>query len=123
MATKSAIFSTTPFNGVPLFTGTNIQEWSYHVRNVINGNLNGKLNCTGTFTLNASTVSSVIQLSSGSLGNNTVVMYFPLSASAATEFGAGTIFMSSRDIANYTFTLTHTSTADTDKIFAFVLIG
>lgn len=123
MTTKTAIFTTIPFNGVPLFNGNNINEWSLKVRNAVNNNLNGKLNSTGTFTLNASTVSTSIKFANGMIGQNTVILYFPLTANAATVAYDGAMFMSTRDVVNSVLGLTHTSDANTDKTFAYVLIG
>jgi hypothetical protein len=123
MTTKTAVFTTIPFNGVPAFTGNNIDEWTLKAKNTINNNLNGKLNSTGTFTLAASTVSTEVKFANGMVGENTVLIYFPLTANAATVWGAGTMFMSSRDVPNSVLGLTHASDANTDKTFAYVLIG
>lgn len=123
MTTKTATFRDVGFPGVPNFIGTNIQEWANSAKVTINNNLLGKLNVTGSVTLNANTVSTAVKFSSGLVGQDTVMLFFPTTASAATEFGAGSIFISSRDVDNYIISLTHSSTADTDKIFSFVLIG
>jgi len=123
MTTKTAIFTTIPFNGVPAFNGNNIDEWTLKAKNAINNNLNGKLNSTGTFTLAASTVSTEVKFANGMVGQNTQILYFPLTANAATVWGAGTMFMSSRDTTNSVLGLTHASDANTDKTFAYVLIG
>lgn len=123
MTTKTAIFTTIPFNGVPVFNGNNINEWALKARNTINNNLNGKLNSTGTFTLAASTVSTEVKFAQGMVGQNTVFIYFPLTANAATVAYDGAMFMSSRSVANSILGLTHTSDANTDKTFAYVLIG
>src|SRR5882724_6499882 len=98
MTTKTAIFTTTPFNGMPNFTGNDINDWALKAKNAINNSLNGKLNSTGTFTLAASTISTEVKFASGMIGQDTVLIYFPLTANAATVWGAGTMFMSSRDV-------------------------
>jgi len=123
MTTKTAIFTTIPFNGVPVFNGANIDEWTLKAKNAINNNLNGKLNSTGTFTLAASTVSTEVKFANGMVGQNTVFIYFPLTANASAVAHDGAMFMSSRDVANSVLGLTHTSDANTDKTFAYVLIG
>ncbi len=123
MTTKTATFSEYGFPGVPQYTGTNIKEWANAIKITTSNNAAGKLNVVGTFTLNASTVSTSIKFSQGLVGQDTVLIFYPTTASAATEFGAGSIFISSRDVDNYIISLTHASTADTDKIFSFVLIG
>lgn len=123
MTTKTAIFTTTPYNGVPLFNGNNIGEWMTRAHNSINNNLNGKLNSNGTFTLAASTVSTEIKFANGMVGQNTKILYFPLTANAATVAYDGNMFISSRDVTNSVLGLTHTSDANTDKTFAYILIG
>lgn len=123
MTTKTAIFTTTPFDGVPVYRANQVYEWASKVKNVVNGNLNGKLNSTGTFTLNASTVSTSVKFTDGMIGQDTVLIYYPLTANAATVSADGNMFMSSRDVTNAVLGLTHTSDANTDKTFAYVLIG
>lgn len=123
MTTKTAIFTTIPFNGVPVFNGENIDEWTLKARNTINNNLNGKLNSTGTFTLAASTVSTEVKFANGMVGQNTVLIYFPLTLTASAVAYDGAMFMSSRDVVNSVLGLTHTADGNTDKTFAYVLIG
>lgn len=123
MTTKTAIFTSIPFNGVPVFNGANIDEWTLKAKNTINNNLNGKLNSTGTFTLAASTVSTEVKFAAGMIGQDTKLIYFPLTANAAAVWGVGTMFQSSRDVTNSVIGLTHASDANTDKTFAYVLIG
>lgn len=123
MTTKTAIFTTIPFPGVPRFNGNNINEWALKVKNTVNNNLTGKLNSVGTFTLAASTVSTEVKFANSMVGPNTVFIYFPLTANAATVAYDGAMFMSSRDVTNSVLGLTHTSDANTDKTFAYVLIG
>lgn len=123
MTTKTAVFTTTPFPGVPDFNGNNINEFNLKVRNTVNNALNGKLNSTGVFTLNASTVSTAVKFTTGMIGQDTVFLYFPLTANAAAIAYDGGMFMSTRDTTNYVLGLTHTSDANTDLTFAYVLIG
>lgn len=123
MTTKTAIFTTIPFNGVPVFNGENIDEWTLKARNTLNGTLNGKLNSTGTFTLAASTISTEVKFANGMIGQETKILYFPLTANAATVAYDGSMFLSSRDVTNSVLGLTHTADANTDKTFAYVLIG
>lgn len=121
MTTKNAIFTTILYNGVPDFNGNNIGEWTLKARNAINNSLIGKMNSVGTFTLAASTVSTEVKFVDGIIGPNTVLVYFPLTANAAAVFGS--IYRSTLDPLNSIIGLTHTSNANTDKSFAFVLIG
>jgi len=123
MTTKTAIFTTIPFPGVPPFNGKNIDDWTTKAKITINNSLNGKLNSTGKFTLAASTVSTEVKFANGMVGQNTVIIYFPLTANASVVANDGAMFMSSRDVTNSVLGLTHTSDANTDKTFAYVLIG
>ncbi len=123
MTTKTAIFTSIPFHGVPDFTGSSSDEWAVKVKNTVNGALNGKLNSTGTFTLAASTVSTEIKFAQGMIGQDTKILYFPLTLNASAVAYDGAMFLSSRDVAHSILGLTHTSDANTDKTFAYVLIG
>ncbi len=113
----------TAFQGPPPYLRTNLDNWARSIGDVVTGHHNGKTNNTGTLTLAANTVSSVVTLATGRLGLDTIVLLSPTTASAATEFGAGSIYVSSRDVSGATFTLTHANTADADKIFDYVLVG
>lgn len=111
------------FNGVPPYNGKDVTDWILSARLAINGMLNGKTNNTGTFTLAANVGSTTFTLAKGRMGIDTVIIFMPTTAHAATEFGAGTIYVSSRDVAANTFTVTHTNNAQTDRTFAYVLVG
>jgi len=123
MTTKTAISTTLPYEGVPLLKGNDLNNWAVKVRNTVNNNLNGKLNQTGTFTLNASTVSTSVKFSENVIGPNTVMIYFPRTSNASTVWADGGMFVSTVDSTNDIIGLTHTSDANTDKTFNYVLIG
>lgn len=111
------------FDGVPPYNGVDTNDWILRARTVINGVLNGKSNNTGNFTLVTSTVSTTVTLAKGRLGPDTVVLYMPTTLHAAAEIGNGTMFVSSRDVASNTFTLTNASNTQNDRSFAFILVG
>lgn len=113
----------TIYRGVPPWSANNIADWARAVTVTTNGNLNGKTNNTGYCTLGASTVSTTVVLAEGRLGNDTVLLFQPTTASAATEAGAGSMFVSTHDVAGAKFVLTHASTAQADKIFKYILVG
>lgn len=123
MTTKTAIFTTTPFDGIPRLVSNDIERWSVQVRNSVNNSLNGKINSIGTFTLNASTVSSSIKFARGNVGQNTVLVFVPITSNAASVAYDGSMFISSRDVPNDVIGITHTSDANTDKTFSYVLLG
>ena len=109
------------FDGVPPYNGVDINDWILRARLVINGILNGKTNNTGSFTLNAASATTTITLAKGRLGPDTVILLQPKTANAAAEFP--TMWESARDVANGTFTFTHTNNAQIDRTFGFVLVG
>lgn len=112
----------TTFRGVPPYLRSNIDEWALQGTKTINGVLQGKTNNTGTFTLTASTVSSSFTVAEGIIGQNSEIFFTPHTPNAATEFGAGSIYIT-KDVANTKFIVTHASTADADKIFGYIVVG
>lgn len=100
-----------------------LPDWGRIIATTVNSILIGKTNNTGSFTLTASVGTTTVTLAAGLLGENTVILLSPTTANAATEFGAGTIYVSSRSVTNKTFTLTHVNNAQTDRTFNYVLVG
>lgn len=111
------------FNGVPPYNGIDLDDWLKRARLVVNGSLNGKTNNTGSFTLATSTVSTTVVLALGRLGPDTVILPMPLTANAAAEIGAGTMWVSSRNVATGKFVLTHASNTQADRTFNFIMVG
>lgn len=97
--------------------------WLIQMAHVLNGSMNGRTNNTGFVTLSLSSDTTTVTLSPGRLGINTLVILVPLTASAATEFAAGSLYLSGRDVANNQFTLTHVNSAAGDRRFGFILVG
>lgn len=110
------------FPGVPPYNITNQWDWMVHARNTINGCLNGKTNNTGTVTLQTSTVTTTVQLATGRLGNDTVILFEPTNAAAAIESGAGTMWVSTRDVAASLFKITN-SLSLSARTFNYILVG
>jgi hypothetical protein len=108
---------------LPKYDKDNIDDFIRDSGNVIAGIMLGKTNNTGTCTLNAGATSTTITLPSGLLGPYTQVIFTPTTASAATEFGAGKLYVSTITPSTSQFVITHTNTADVDKIFRYVLVG
>ena len=79
----------------------------------------GKLNCAGTLTLAAGQTATVVADSRAGAGS--FIGLVPLTANAAAEIAAGTLYLSSRSSGS--FELTHASSAATDRHFAFVILG
>lgn len=98
-------------------------EWCRRIARVTNSLLQGKSNNTGTVTLTASAGTTVVSLAAGRLGNSTVIVFDPTTANAASEQAAGTMYVSSRDVTNAQFTITHANAVSTDRTFRYALIG
>ncbi len=99
------------------------RDFDRKIVRVVNGIMGGKINNTGETTLVASTATSTVTLSAGRLGEDTQVIFTPTTANAATELAGGSMFVSSRDVANNVFRITHANNAQTDRIFKFMLFG
>lgn len=110
------------FDGVPNHM-LDTNDWLRRVARVVNSLLLGKTNNVHSVTLTASQASTTVTLAAGLLGKDTVILFSPITANAAAEIGNGTMYLSSRDVLNNTFTVTHANNAQTDRTFSYVLIG
>lgn len=97
--------------------------WLRIIAAKINQILRGKTNNVGTVTLTASSTTTDVSVAIGVFGANTVMVFEPTTANAATAFGSGSFYVSVRDPRAGTYTITHPSTADTDKTFRVAYIG
>ena len=79
----------------------------------------GKLNCTGTVTLLAG--QSITTVTDHRATADSVVIFAPLSASAAAEQGAGGMYVSSRTTGS--FAIAHANNAQVDRTFGYAVIG
>ena len=110
------------FPVAPLYL-PNERLWITQLAYVINGILKGKTNNIGRCVLSINSDTTTISLPEGLIGKDTMVILIPLTAAAATEFGAGTLYVSDRDPVNKQFTITHVNAATTGRQFGYVLIG
>lgn len=115
--------ATPTFPGVPAYNGVNINDWTIHCRNSVNGLLGGKSNNTGVVTLSTGTSSTTVVLAKGRLGPNTVILFEPRTANAAIEISTATMWVSTKDSLNNKFILTNAVNNKNDRTFNFVLIG
>jgi len=92
---------------------------------VIKNIMAGRTNNVNAVTLTANSATTTVQVPLGDLGQNTLIFFMPQTANAATEFGAGTMYVSARDLTLNppTFTITHVNNAQTDRIFGYVFVG
>lgn len=86
---------------------------------VVNNILDGKLNSTGSVTLTASAASTAV--TDERAGYDSVILFMPTTANAASEQAAGGMYVSSR--GKQTFTITHANNAQSDRTFEYIIIG
>jgi hypothetical protein len=89
------------------------------VSDVVNRLLQGKFNNTFQFTLNENTTSTQIQYPL--IGTGSSAFFMPLTANAAAEIAAGTMYVSSR--AKGALVISHANAATTDRTFNIMIVG
>lgn len=87
------------------------------VASAVNLLIDGKNNAKGTFTLTASTTTTVVN--DARAGEDSVICWTPTTFNAADHMNE--LYVSAR--ANGSFTLTHTSKIHTDMTFVYTIIG
>lgn len=85
----------------------------------VNSALMGKINALLTVTLTAN--SATTDLSGPGLTGGSFLGFMPMTAHAAADIGAGTLYVSSQ--GKQTATLTHANNAFTDRTFRVIIIG
>lgn len=97
-----------------------LQDEREHRRQIARAAINalkGKLNCTGSVTLTAS--STTTTLSDANIGAASVILFMPRTANAAGALSG--LYVSARTRGSAT--LTHASSANVDQTFAYICIG
>lgn len=79
----------------------------------------GKLANTRTVTLSTATVATVV--SDARAGAFSCIDFMPMTANAAAEIGAGTLYVATQ--GKGTFTITHANNAQADRTFRYSLLG
>jgi len=117
--------STTGYDLVPDDLSSNIPEWCRRIAQTLNGAMRGRTNNTGQVTLTANAATTAVNLSRGRLSENSVILFDPLTANAATELYGATMYVLSanRNVSGEVFTITHANNAQTDRIFKYAIIG
>lgn len=89
----------------------------------INAILDGRIQATGSVTLTASAASTAV--TDRRVGRDSVILFMPLTANAATELYGGTMYVTAANITPLTnqFTITHANNAQTDRDFRYVILG
>lgn len=80
----------------------------------------GRNNCFGEVTLAVSPATTTA-VTAPNCSAQSVPLLTPMTANAAAELGAGTMYISS--VGQGTFTITHASSANADRTFRFVTLG
>lgn len=110
----------------------NANEWLTLTEPVVNGLMQGKMNNYGTVTLTAGAASTTVTETRGKISNNSVILFMPLTANAAAEIGAGTMYITTANLSplgadgtgnNPTFTITHANNAQVDRDYRYIIIA
>lgn len=81
----------------------------------------GRSNATGTVTLATGAATTVVTTRTGTCAPSSVPILIPTTANAATEFGAGTWYISAVGVD--TFTITHVNSGTTLRTFIYAILG
>ena len=89
----------------------------------INSILDGRIQSTGLVTLTANAASTTV--TDYRVGRDSVIVFMPLTANAATELYGATMYVTAANITPLTnqFQITHANNAQTERTFRYVLIG
>lgn len=79
----------------------------------------GRSNTYGTFTMTENSDTTVV--TQPNVGPDSVITLTPRTSAAATEFGAGTWYISA--VAEGTFTVTHVNSATANRTFDYAFHG
>lgn len=113
----------TQFLALPEAYSPDLREFDRNIVRVVNGIMNGKINNTGDVTLGTSTATSTVSLAVGRMGEESIILFMPTTANAATEFASGGMFVSSRSVSDNIFRITHANNTQNDRIFKFLIVG
>jgi hypothetical protein len=81
----------------------------------------GKLEAVGEVTLTANAASTT--LTDTRISPQSVIIWHPRTANAATELAAGTMYITDANMGSGTATITHANNAQSDKTFRYAVIG
>lgn len=94
---------------------------------IIRNIMQGKTNNLYTVTLTANAASTTVDCAKGDLGPYSTIVFMPTTANAATEFGAGVMYVSAINIdpslGTYQFVITHANNANADRTFRYAILG
>ena len=96
-------------------------EWIRKVSEALNGIDDGRLSSNGSITLTASSTTTVI--TDRRVGKDSVILFDPRTANAATELYGATMYISAVDPRANTFTITHANNSQSDRTFKYIVLG
>ena len=108
--------ATSSYKTVPL----SVPDQSVHLRRLslaLNNTIAGKINSTGSATLTASATTTT--LTDERIGSGSIILFMPTTANASTAYA--NLYVSAR--IEGSATLTHSSSANTDQTFGYVIFG
>jgi len=97
----------------------NAEEHRRLIADVANGILDGRTNNASSFEIDTNTTSTVV--TDARVGTDSVILWMPTNAVAATELATGSMYVSGR--GKQEFTVTHTNSATLNRIFEYVVFG
>ncbi len=111
----------TPGNPPNTDTLSEIIRWLVGIAETLRQMMTGKLNATGSVTLTAN--SATTTLTDSRLGIDSVVLFDPTTANAATELYGATMYVLTANRTNGVWTITNANNANADRTFKYLIIG
>lgn len=109
------------FRGVPRESFDERQH-RVQIATAVNRLLQGKTNNVGdTMTLAANSAATILR--DPRLSPKSAILFDPLTANAAAELAAGTMYVTAANRRDSAFTITHANAVTTDRTFRYAIIG
>lgn len=103
------------------FPGLSRSPTPEQIGQVVNRINSGKVNASIDVTLTANAASTTI--TDARLASTSILLFDPVTAHAATELAAGTLYVLAANRTNGSATITHANNAQTDRTFRVLIIG
>ena len=124
MAITSPRESSRGYETLPEFYSLSQEEQLKFLREIadkVNLLYDGKINATGTFTLAASQLTTVVQ--DRRCGPDSVILWMPTTANAGGEMGMYITLRGIESSGVTSFTVNHGSDSRTDRTFSYAIFG
>ena len=98
-------------------------EWIGRIAQGVNQLVDGRVASNSSVTLTANAATTAVK--DFRVGTDSVILFMPLTANAAAEQAAGTMYVTAANIAPRSdqFTITHANNAQTDRDFRYIILG